>query len=180
VEILYTIGHSTRPIAEFIELLRDSSIEVVVDVRTVPRSRTNPQYNRDVLPASLAAAGIGYEHLPTLGGLRGRSKETPPDVNAYWQNESFHNYADYALTTPFREGLDALRALAQKRRAAIMCSEAVWWRCHRRIISDYLLHAGVRVHHIQSKARVEPAQITPAAKPGPGGTLTYPPESSLF
>lgn len=178
-EAIYTIGHSTRPIAEFIELLRGSSIDLVVDVRTVPRSRTNPQYNHDVLPASLAEAGIGYEHIPALGGLRSRSRATPPAENAFWQNESFHNYADYAMTNGFREGLDALCALASEHRVAIMCSEAVWWRCHRRIIADYLLERGMPVYHIQSN-RVEPAQMTAAAKPGPRGMLTYPAPSSLF
>ena len=104
-EAIYTIGHSTRPIDEFIALLRGSVIEIVVDVRTVPRSRTNPQYERDALRASLAEADIAYEHLPALGGLRGRSRETPPAQNAFWENESFHNYADYAMTDAFREGL---------------------------------------------------------------------------
>jgi uncharacterized protein (DUF488 family) len=173
-EAIYTIGHSTRPIDEFIELLRDSAIELVADVRTIPRSRTNPQYERDALRASLADAGIAYEHLPALGGLRGRSRETPPAQNAFWENGSFHNYADYAMTDAFRDGLRKLVDLAQPRRTAIMCSEAVWWRCHRRIIADYLLHAGVPVHHIVGAQRVEPARMTAAAMPGPNKTLAYP------
>jgi uncharacterized protein (DUF488 family) len=173
-EAIYTIGHSTRPIDAFIELLRRSAIEVVVDVRTVPRSRTNPQYNRDALPASLGKADIDYQHLPALGGLRGRDRETPFTKNAFWENDSFHNYADYALTDPFRKGLDDLREIARARRTAIMCSEAVWWRCHRRIIADYLLHDGVPVFHILGPQRVEPAKITPAAIPGAHHTLAYP------
>ena len=172
-EAIYTIGHSTRPIDEFIALLRASAIKIVVDVRTVPRSRTNPQYEGDALRTSLAEAGIAYEHLPALGGLRGRSRETPPAQNAFWENESFHNYADYAMTDAFRDGLRKLRAIARGRRTAIMCSEAVWWRCHRRIIADYLLHAGVPVNHIVG-ARVAPAQMTAAAMPGPDETLVYP------
>jgi len=173
-QAIYTIGHSTRPIDAFIELLRRSAIEVVVDVRTVPRSRTNPQYNRDALPASLGEADIDYQHLPALGGLRGRDRETPFTKNAFWENDSFHNYADYALTDPFRKGLDDLREIARARRTAIMCSEAVWWRCHRRIIADYLLHDGVPVFHILGPQRVEPAKITPAAIPGAHHTLAYP------
>ena len=173
-EAIYTIGHSTRPIDEFIALLRASAIEIVVDVRTVPRSRTNPQYERDALRASVAEAGIAYEHLPALGGLRGRSRETPPAQNAFWENESFHNYADYAMTDAFRDGLRELREIARGRRTAIMCSEAVWWRCHRRIIADYLLHAGVPVNHIVGAQRVEPAAMTAAAMPGPNETLVYP------
>ena len=173
-ETIHTIGHSTRPIDEFIALLRRSAIEVVVDVRTVPRSRTNPQYNRDVLCASLADEKIAYEHLAALGGLRGRSRETPPAQNAFWENQSFHNYADYAMSDAFRDGIRHLRDLARGKRTAIMCSEAVWWRCHRRIIADYLIHAGVAVHHIVGAQRVEPARLTSAAIPGPNGTLVYP------
>jgi len=171
---IYTIGHSTRPIDEFIGLLRHSAIGMVVDVRTIPRSRTNPQYNRDALQASLEAAGIGYEHLPALGGLRPRNREIPPERNGFWENESFHNYADYALTAVFREGLGALREIAQRQSAAIMCSEAVWWRCHRRIIADYLIHAGLPVLHIVGPQRVETAQMTPAATAGPNDSLVYP------
>jgi len=171
---IYTIGHSTRSIGEFVALLRRSAVEVVVDVRTVPRSRTNPQYNRDDLRASLGEAGIGYEHLPALGGLRGRSRETPITQNAFWENQSFHNYADYAMSGAFRDGLASLREIARGRSAAIMCSEAVWWRCHRRIIADYLILAGMPVFHIVGSQRVEAARMTPAAVPGPGDTLTYP------
>ena len=146
---------------------------MVVDVRTVPRSRTNPQYNRDALSESLTGAGIGYEHIAALGGLRGRSRDIPPVVNAFWENASFHNFADYAMSDAFREGLARLRALARDKRCAVMCSEAVWWRCHRRIIADYLLHCGEAVFHIVGAKRVEPARMTPSAKPGSDNSLTY-------
>jgi uncharacterized protein (DUF488 family) len=171
---VFTIGHSTRPLADFVALLKSGEIGIVVDVRTVPRSRTNPQYRRDVLPPSLAEAGIRYEHIAALGGLRGRSSDVSPDVNAFWQNASFHNFADYAMTETFRDGLAQLGSLAKDDRCAVMCSEAVWWRCHRRIIADYLLHAGAAVFHILGPQRVEAARITPAAEPGPEHSLTYP------
>ena len=146
---------------------------MVVDVRTVPRSRTNPQFNRDALSASLAGAGIGYEHIAALGGLRGRSRDVAPGVNDFWENASFHNFADYARSDVFREGLARLRELARAQRCAVMCSEAVWWRCHRRIIADYLVHAGEAVFHIIGAKRVEPARMTPSARPGADDALTY-------
>ena len=169
----FTIGHSTRSVEEFVDLLKGAQVGCVVDVRTVPRSRTNPQYNRDVLPETLARLQIGYEHLAALGGLRGKTQDVAPEVNAFWQNQSFHNYADYALAPPFHDGLARLRALGHQRRCAIMCAEAVWWRCHRRIIADYLIAAGETVFHILGKDRIEPARITDAAKPRPGGSLIY-------
>ena len=136
----------------------------LVDVRTVPRSRTNPQYNKDVMPASLAPHGIAYEHLAGLGGLRGRKSEVPPEVNGFWDNQSFHNYADYAMTSPaFAEDFARLRTMARTERCAIMCAESVWWRCHRRIITDYLLASGRDVFHIVSSDVPEPAKITPEA-----------------
>src|SRR5215468_3007117 len=135
----HTIGHGTRPLADLVALLQSAGVTLLVDVRTVPRSRTNPQYNHDVLPGSLVPFGIGYEHIAALGGLRGRVREVPPETNAFWENESFHNYADHAMGAPFRDGLSHLRALGRERRCAIMCAETVWWRCHRRIITDYLL-----------------------------------------
>ena len=119
--------------------MREADARLVVDVRTVPRSRTNPQYNKETLPETLAQYQIGYEHIAELGGLRGHKREVPAEVNAFWQNASFHNYADYALSESFRQGLAHLREIGHANRCAIMCAEAVWWRCHRRIISDYLL-----------------------------------------
>jgi uncharacterized protein (DUF488 family) len=172
----YTIGHGTRSIGEFIDLLRSVEVTRVADVRTVPRSRTNPQYNRDALPGSLAACGIGYEHIAALGGLRRRDRDVAPDVNAYWQNESFHNYADYAMSEGFRAGLTHLRELGRSRRCAIMCAETVWWRCHRRIIADYLLAAGEAVFHVLGPGHVEAASINEAARVQLSGSLFYPAE----
>ena len=170
----YTIGHSTRPIDDFVALLRETEVRKVIDVRTVPRSRTNPQYNKDTLPDTLAQFQIGYEHIAALGGLRGKRREVSPDVNAYWENASFHNYADYAMGPEFRAGLERLLAIGGERRAVIMCAESVWWRCHRRIITDYLLARGEEVFHIVSSDVPEPARITPDARPGPEGTIVYP------
>jgi uncharacterized protein (DUF488 family) len=170
----FTIGHSTRSLDEFVALLRASGVERVIDVRTVPRSRTNPQYNKDALPGSLAPFGIGYEHVPSLGGLRGRKADAAPDTNAFWENQSFRNYADYAGSDAFREGLAHLRDAGARQRCVVMCAEAVWWRCHRRIIADYLLAGGEKVLHIMGPGKVEPAHLTPAAKPGPDGSLVYP------
>jgi uncharacterized protein (DUF488 family) len=174
----FTIGHATRPIGDFIETLRSAEVALVADVRSVPRSRTNPQFNRDVLPLSLAASGIGYEHIAALGGLRGRKRDVPPQVNAFWQNDSFHNYADYAMSEPFRVGLAHLRELGRARRCAIMCAETLWWRCHRRIITDYLLAAGETVFNILGLGHVEPARINDAARLQPSGCLTYPAEAT--
>jgi len=169
----FTIGHSTLPLDEFIPMLRGVDIGLVVDVRTVPRSRRNPQFNRDALPDSLSAFRIGYEHLASLGGLRCRSPEVPPEVNAFWKNESFHNYADYALSDAFRGGLERLLQLGRERRTAIMCAETLWWRCHRRLIADYLLAAGASVFHLVGST-AEPARLTEGARPDGSGRLTYP------
>jgi uncharacterized protein (DUF488 family) len=170
----FTIGHSTRSIDEFVGLLTSAAIRLVVDVRTIPRSRTNPQYNADALPDSLSKFQINYEHIAALGGLRGHKRDVPEAVNSFWQNKSFHNYADYALTPAFRDGLARLRELGHRTTCAIMCAEAVWWRCHRRIISDYLIAGGEEVRHIMGPGRIDPARMTEGARPGPDG-LTYPP-----
>jgi uncharacterized protein (DUF488 family) len=175
----FTIGHSTRPIVEFIELLREVDILLVIDVRTVPRSRTNPQFNRDLLPISLSEFVIDYEHIAQLGGLRAKSTSVPPSMNAFWQNSSFHNYADYAMSEEFRSGLMRLRELGHAKRSAIMCAEAVWWRCHRRIIADYLLAAGDEVFHILGRNHIEQARMTPAANLSPTGVLTYPADADV-
>ena len=172
---LFTIGHSTRTIEEFVELLRCGQVDMLVDIRSTPRSRTNPQYNIDSLPASLAAFQIGHIRIDELGGRRPKSKTVEPEVNAFWKNQSFHNYADYALSEEFHAGLDHLRDLACARRCAVMCSEAVWWRCHRRFIADYLLSEGREVCHLMDAHRVEPAKINPAARRVAGG-LVYPEE----
>lgn len=170
----YTIGHSTRPLDEFVGLLQSADVTFVVDVRTVPRSRTNPQYNSDVLPPSLLQAGIGYEHIAALGGLRSRQRRVAADVNSFWENESFHNYADYAMGEQFRDGLGRLCELGRVQRCAIMCAEAVWWRCHRRIIADYLLAAGETVLHIMGPNHIVPARLTDGAKPEASGVVIYP------
>jgi uncharacterized protein (DUF488 family) len=172
-DAFYTIGHGRRPLDDFVGLLKGVEVTLVVDVRTVPRSRTNPQYNRDGLPDSLAPFGIGYEHIAALGGLRSRAREVPPELNAFWDNDSFHNYADYALSDQFRDGLSCLRQLGHTRRCAIMCAETVWWRCHRRIITDYLLAAGERVFHILGPGHVDEAHMTAAAQPRADGGLVY-------
>ncbi len=169
----FTIGHSTRPIQAIAALLREAEVERVVDIRTVPRSRTNPQYNADVLGAALAPLGIGYGRIEALGGLRSRSVCVAAETNGWWDNRSFHNYADHALTSEFREGLAELAVLAERRRCALMCAEAVWWRCHRRIVADYLLTDGWEVFHLMGDDRVEPARITPAAVRA-GDGLHYP------
>ena len=176
---IFTIGHSTRPVGELIGLLRESGVERLVDVRSVPRSRANPQFNADALPAPLAASGIGYTHLALLGGLRHHPKGAPPSPNTLWRNAAFRNYADYAMTPAFHAGLDELCGLARDERCAIMCAEAVWWRCHRRIVADYLLARGVAVTHIMGKEKLEPATLTPGVRSLPDGTLRYA-EPDLF
>ncbi len=170
---IYTIGHSSRSIDEFVELLRVGSVGLVVDIRKTPRSRANPQFNSDMLPEALSAWQIGYNRIEELGGHRDQSKTVPPEVNGYWTNQSFHNYADYALSAEFHLGLLQLMRLSLEQRCAIMCSEAVWWRCHRRLVADYLLHDGRNVFHLMDSARADPARMTLAARPK-GAALVYP------
>jgi uncharacterized protein (DUF488 family) len=172
--VIYTIGHSTRSVDELIALLQQVGVDLLVDVRSVPRSRWNPQFNTDALPAPLAEAGIGYRHIRALGGLRHHPKGAPPSRNTLWRSDAFRNYADYAATPAFRAGLDELKALGGEHRCAIMCAEAVWWRCHRRLISDYLLAEGEAVEHIMGLGQVDPAAITPGAVQQPDDTLLYP------
>ncbi len=174
MEPFFTIGHGTRSVAELAALLSPNGVRRLVDVRTVPRSRTNPQFNRDAMPAALEPFGIAYRHLAALGGLRGHRAEVPPEVNGFWENQSFHNYADYAMTETFRAGLAELLALGEDARCAIMCAETVWWRCHRRIIADYLLASGQPVFHIVSGDVPEPARMTPEARLAKSGVLVYP------
>ena len=156
-------------------MLRSTGAGFVADVRTMPRSRANPQFNTQVLPGGLAEAGIGYEHIAALGGLRSKRREVAAEVNGFWQNASFHNYADYAMGETFAAGLDRLRALGREAPCAIMCAEAVWWRCHRRIIADYLLAAGEDVRHVMADGKVVEARQTSAARRHQG-VLVYPPE----
>jgi uncharacterized protein (DUF488 family) len=169
----FTVGHSTRTVPELVDLLRAGQVAMVVDVRTVPRSRTNPQFNLDVLGETLAACQIGHTRIEALGGLRKRSPDVPPEINGWWSNRSFHNYADHALSEEFRNGLDELIALGRDRRVAVMCSEAVWWRCHRRLIADRLLARGEAVFHLMGEDRVEPAKLSEGANIE-DGVVTYP------
>ena len=174
IPTIFTIGHSTRPIAEFLSLLQQVDVDLLVDVRSIPRSRTNPQFDADALSEALGRAEISYRHLPALGGLRHRKEGAGPSPNMFWRVAAFRNYADYAATEAFRTGLDELRALSRDNCCAIMCAEAVWWRCHRRIISDYLLTQGVLVMHIMGRDKIDPANLTPGARAQPDGTLVYP------
>jgi uncharacterized protein (DUF488 family) len=169
----FTIGHSTHSIEEFVALLRSAGVQFLVDVRTVPRSRRNPQFNRELLPRTLVDFEFGYEHIAALGGLRPKL-DISPAVNGFWQNQSFHNYADYAMTEEFRAGFDRLRRLGHQRPTAVMCAEALWWQCHRRIIADYLISADEIVFHIMGSGRVERAEMTEGAKRASNEILTYP------
>ena len=170
--MIFTIGHATRPLPDFLALLAENGVTLVADVRTVPRSRTNPQFNAATLPGALADSGIGYRHLAALGGLRKRQRD--PSPNGAWRNDSFRNYADYALTHEFRAGLDELRGLTLRETVAIMCAETVWWRCHRRNIADYLLAGGAAVTHIMGPGRTEAAKPTPGSVATPEGDVLYP------
>jgi uncharacterized protein (DUF488 family) len=171
---LFTIGHSTRTIAEFVALLHQCKVDLVVDVRAFPRSRTNPQFNSRALSGSLVEAGLTYRHVRALGGRRQGRRSAEPSPNALWRNESFRNYADYSTTEAFRTGLDELLALIRDHCCAIMCSEAVWWRCHRRIIADYVLAEGVSVMHIMGRNNVQLATPTPGVQRLSSRTLAYP------
>lgn len=169
-----TVGHSNYSLEDFIDILRRAGVEAIADVRRFPRSRSNPHYNIDTLPDSLAAYQIGYHYMPKLGGRRGRQKDVSEATNAHWQNASFHNYADYALSSEFAEGLARLIALGEQQHLAIMCAEAVWWRCHRRIIADHLIFAGHEVVHLMGPGKESPALVTPGAVKTRGGEVVYP------
>lgn len=169
-----TIGHSNRPIEDFVALLWTNEVTRVIDVRTVPRSRHNPQFNRDTLPASLAAAGIDYVHMPGLGGLRHVHADSP---NGGWHNASFRGYADYMQTAEFAENVDQLLPLVRSQRCALMCAEAVPWRCHRSMIADALLVRGVRVEDIIGPHGRKPHALTSFACVD-GQQLTYPPPAA--
>ncbi len=169
-----TVGHSDHELAEFVTLLTDAGVDRLVDVRKMPGSRANPQFDEPVLATELPAAGVEYERITELGGLRKRSFDVDPDVNGAWRNRSFHNYADYALSESFALGLQRLRDGVADGRTAIMCAEAVWWRCHRRLIADHLLAAGEEVLHLMPGGRLVPATPTPDAVFGADGSVTYP------
>ena len=167
---LWTLGHSTRPIDEFIGLLRAHHISLLIDVRTVPRSRYNPQFNTDALAQSLRADGIRYRHLPELGGLR---KPKNDSVNDGWRNDSFRGYADYMQTEEFHRAIEALLAFGSQAKTAVMCAEAVPCRCHRSLIADALVSRGWEVRHIMSPEKASTHILTPFAHLDKG-TLTYP------
>jgi len=173
VAILYTIRHSTRPLDELIGMLADAGVTRLADVRFIPRSGRHPQFNIDTMPAALAGEAIDYRHLPALGGRRGARKDGP-SRNTLWRVQAFRNYADYAETPAFQAGLAELERLATERTTAIMCAEAVWWRCHRRLVTDYLLARGWEVIHLMAPGKQEPAVLTDGAIPQLDGTIMYP------
>jgi uncharacterized protein (DUF488 family) len=168
---VFTVGHSTLPIEKFVATLQAYAIEQLADVRTVPRSRRNPQFNADTLRASLAAAGVTYVPFGELGGLRKPRRDSP---NSGWRNESFRGYADYMQTEPFVAGLERLIELAGERRTAIMCAEAVPWRCHRSLVADALLVRGIAVVEIMSDTSYREHALTKFARVA-GTEVTYPP-----
>ena len=168
--IIYTIGHSTRPIDEFIAMLNAHGVTRLIDVRTVPKSRHNPQYNLDALEQRLQDAGIGYEHMKALGGLRRPRKESH---NTGWRNESFRGYADYMQTVEFASALEALMGAAAQEAVVVMCAEAVPWRCHRSLIADALTVRGYPVEHILSATKSNRHTMTSFAKLE-GASITYP------
>ena len=158
---IFTIGHSTHSIEEFVRLLEAHGVGELIDIRTMPRSRTNPQFNRDTLPQSLKEISIGYLHMPTLGGLRHARSDSP---NTAWRNASFRGYADYMQTPEFAAAIDRLVELGNRTQVAIMCAEAVPWRCHRSLVADALFARGVPVEDILSAARRQPHRLTPFAR----------------
>jgi uncharacterized protein (DUF488 family) len=165
------IGHSTRPLEELVALLRTCGVATVADVRTIPRSRRNPQFTQESLARTLPQAGLRYEHLLALGGLRRARRDSP---NGAWRNASFRGYADHMQSAEFEEGLVELRSLARDGPVAIMCAEAVPWRCHRSLIADALFARGVMVEHIVGRGRTRPHRLTPFALLS-GRQVTYPP-----
>lgn len=169
---IFTIGHSTRPLAEFIAILQAHGVRQLVDVRTAPGSRRNPQYGGAALAAALAEVGIAYEHIKELGGLR---KPRPDSPNSGWRNPSFRGYADHMQTPQFAAGLRRLLALAAARATACMCAEAVPWRCHRSLLGDALVARGVEVSDLMSETVARPHALNPMAVVA-GGQISYPPE----
>jgi uncharacterized protein (DUF488 family) len=166
---IWTIGHSTRSSEDFIHILKMHQIEILVDVRSFPGSRRFPQFNRSELSETLAGEGIIYHHLLTLGGRR---RPSPDSKNTAWRNASFRAYADYMETAEFKQGIDMLRSLADKNRTVLMCAEALWWRCHRSLIADYLKVLGATVNHISDERHAEEHPYTSAARLVQGG-LSY-------
>lgn len=170
---IFTIGHSNRSIGEFIEILNSYRLRLVVDVRTIPKSRHNPQFGQGRLKAALARRGIEYQHMPGLGGLRRAKKDSKNDA---WRNPSFRGYADYMQTDEFQKNLKSLISKSKRKRLVIMCAEAVPWRCHRSLIADALLAHGCPAEDILSRTNHRPHKLTPFARKR-GQTVTYPSES---
>jgi uncharacterized protein (DUF488 family) len=168
---LWSVGHSTLSLADLTDLLATHGVRQVADIRSVPKSRRNPQFHVDVLPTGLRQAGIAYVHLPLLGGFRRPTESSP---NTGWRNLSFRGYGDYALTEQFATGLAELRRLGREVPTAMMCSEGPWWRCHRRLVADRLVVAGEQVWHIGSRQVAAAHALTPFARVEPDGTITYP------
>jgi uncharacterized protein (DUF488 family) len=171
---VYTIGHSTHPLDEFVGMLRANGVERLVDIRTVPGSRHNPQFGEHELETSMPDAGIDYQRLAALGGLR-HTKVSEPTINGAWRNRSFRNYADYMQTPAFAAGIDELIALAERQTVAIMCAEAVPWRCHRSLVGDALLARGIPVFDIMSPTSTKPHTMRPFAMVD-GERVWYPPD----
>ena len=168
---IWTVGHSTHGLDDFVALLRMHGIEQLADIRAVPKSRRHPHFHIDALARSLPERAIRYVHLPRLGGFRRVRDDSPNDA---WRNESFRGYADYAMTEEFAAGLTELRGLAARDRTAMMCTEAVWWRCHRRLVADRLVVAGDYVWHIGADGRSSAHELSPFAVVGDDGQITYP------
>jgi uncharacterized protein (DUF488 family) len=169
-----TIGHSNRSPKTVIDMLRQAGVRLLVDVRSFPKSRSNPDFNDDRFPERLADHQIGYRHMLALGGRRPKQPDVDECLNAFWRVRSFHNYADYALGTEFRDALRELVELGRDQSLAMMCSEAVWWRCHRRIITDYLLLGGHEVRHMMASDRIDTARLSEGARLREDGAVIYP------
>lgn len=182
---IYTVGHSTRSLEELIGLLREADVAILADIRSYPGSRRYPHFNREPLGAAIEQSGRRYVWLKALGGRR-RSPADAESPNGAWRHPAFRAYADYMMTPAFRQGIAALGQLAQEGRTAIMCSEAVYWRCHRRLVSDWLVAHGTPVLHIMGPGALRPHEVTPEAVVRPDGLLVYPaqgssgPQPSLF
>lgn len=175
-----TLGHSNRSLADFVAFLREAGTEVLADVRRWPRSRRNPHFNAEPLAAALGPLGIEYRHVPALGGHREAEPGSDPADHALWREPAFRNYAAYANTDPFRSVLDGLIRTAGARRCSLMCAEAAWLHCHRRIVADHLLVRGHAVEHVLAPGRREPAVLTPGACPQPDRRILYPASPTLL
>lgn len=177
--VVLTIGHSTHPLDRFLALLAQNEVEALVDIRRFPGSRKHPHFHRDSLTVTLPKSGVEYHWLEALGGRRHRKSKDAPSVNLGLQNQAFRNYADYMLTEEFREGVEKLLEIARQKRTAIMCAEGLFWRCHRRLVSDFLVARGVTVQHILPAGKLQPHTLTPGAVVE-GRRVTYPGERSLI